>query len=60
MRLVEAPAADVVDAATVATKADLLALEAALAWKIGAIVIGAMVSLTGIFAAIVRWLVKVG
>jgi hypothetical protein len=37
-----------------ALRADLHALEAALVWKLGTLIITAMVALTGIFAAIVR------
>ncbi len=37
---------------------DLAELEARLAWKIGGLVVGAMVSTTGLFALIVGWLVK--
>lgn len=40
------------------TKRDLAELEARLAWKLGAIVIGAMVATTGIFATIVGWMTR--
>jgi len=56
-----AVAASAVDVAVLATKLDLrVALaefEARLAWKIGALIVGAMVSMTGIFALIVGWMV---
>lgn len=39
------------------TRRDLAEFESRLAWKIGALIIGAMVSMTGIFAIIVGWLV---
>lgn len=37
--------------------ARLAALEARLAWKVGSLIVGAMVGLTGIFALIVGWMV---
>ncbi len=40
------------------TKRDLAEFEARLAWKIGGIVVGALVSMTGLFTVIVNWLVK--
>lgn len=39
-------------------RAELSALEARLAWKIGAVVVGAMVAMTGIFATIVGWMTR--
>jgi hypothetical protein len=57
----EAESAAALDASMLATKSDIAelktliaAMEAGIAWKI----VGAMVSLTGIFAVIVAWLVK--
>jgi hypothetical protein len=41
-----------------ATKSDLAEFESRLAWKIGGTLVGAMVSLTGVFALIVGWPVK--
>ena len=58
---VDAAAASTVDPAmlaTLVTKQDLAEFEARLAWKIGALIVGAMVSMTGIFAVIVGWLVR--
>jgi len=54
----EAEAAAQIDTTTLATKLDLAQLEAALAWKLGAAIVGAMVSMTGIFALIVAWLTR--
>jgi hypothetical protein len=41
-----------------ATKADLLAFEARLGWRIGTLVVSSLVSLTAIFALIVGWMVR--
>lgn len=54
----EAEQAVVLDTSTLATKQDLAAFEARLAWRIGGMIIGAMLSMTGIFAVIVGWLVR--
>lgn len=55
----EAEAASVsFDPLQLVTKRDLAEFEARLAWKMGGVIIGAMVSMTGIFALIVGWLVK--
>lgn len=58
----EAETAASFDASGLATKQDittaLAEFEARLAWKIGTLIVGAMVSMTGIFAIIVGWLVR--
>ena len=58
----EAEAASKVDVSTLATKQDLTSalaeFEARLAWKIGGLIVGGIVSMTGIFAIIVGWMVR--
>lgn len=65
----DAEAAVAVDLSALATKQDLLLattdlqkqiidLERQLAWKIGGLIIGAMVSMTGLFALIVAWMTR--
>lgn len=58
----EAESAAAVDVSALATKADLhIALaefEARLAWKIGGLIVGALISMTGLFAIIVNWVIK--
>jgi len=58
----QAEIAAATDTSDLATKQDLALafaqFEARLAWKIGALIVGAMVSMTGIFAVIVGWLVR--
>jgi hypothetical protein len=46
-----------VDALGAALKTQIAELEGRLAWKVGSLVIGALVALTGIFALIVGWMV---
>jgi hypothetical protein len=46
------------DPLELATKRDLAEFESRLAWKIGGLIVGAMVSMTGIFALIVGWLTR--
>jgi hypothetical protein len=61
----DAASAATVDAADLATKMDIerlrleiKELEVGLAWKIGTLMVGSMVGLTGIFALIVGWMVR--